>query len=189
VFVAAVRDGKTLREISGTTGLSVFKLTQMISRVDQELDPHRSARNVDHRITLDSPIEDLSLSTRARNALHQVGCVTVRNILDRDFSRAVRSFGAGTRHEVAMVLIHHGFAPPPELEYQQSSIEALARDLDRLRQTIEQRYRSSLDHLARLEDTVRKLANGSGTNHADDEQACCLPRLTGDAGLEKTDGE
>lgn len=166
MFVAAIRDGRTLREISGTTGLSVFKLTQTISRVDRELDPHRHALDTNHPITLDAPFEDLNLSTRARNALRQVGCITVRDILDRDFSRAVRSFGAGTRHEVATVLMHHGFIPPPALESQQSNVETIARDLGRLRQTIEQRYRSSLDHLSRLEDSVRKLANGTTKTYA-----------------------
>ena len=170
MFVSAVRDGQTLREISETTGLSVFRLTQIISRVDHELDPNRAPRDATYRITIDSPIEDLNLSTRARNALRQAGCITVRNILDRDFSRAIRSFGAGTRHEVAMVLNNHGFPPPPALESQQSSVEALARDLGRLRQTIEQRYRSSLDQLARLEDSVRRLSNGSVVTFADDEK-------------------
>ena len=158
--MAAVRDGRTLREISGTTGLSAFKLTQIIARVDHELDPS-SVPAAGRRITIDSPIEALNLSTRARNALRQVGCITIRHILDRDFSRAVRSFGVGTRHEVATILLHHGFVPPQALDYQQSNVETLARDLGRLRQTIEQRYRSSLEHLARLEDSIQKLANGS----------------------------
>jgi hypothetical protein len=170
----------------------VFKLTQTIARVDQELDPHRATLRAAQRITIDSPITDLSLSTRARNALHQVGCVTVGHILDRDFSRAVRSFGAGTRHEVAMVLIKHGFDPPPALEYQQSNVEALTRDLGRLRQTIEQRYRSSLDHLARLEDSVRKLEKGPATMYADDEPVNSLHRVRRplrNSGPQKTNGD
>lgn len=162
--MSAVRDGNTLREIGEATGLSVFKLTQIIARVDHELDPSH-APDAGHRITIDSPIEELNLSTRARNALRQVGCITIRHILDRDFSRAVRSFGAGTRHEVATILLDHGFVPPPALDYQQSNVETLARDVGRLRQTIEQRYRASLEHIARLEDSIRKLANGSAKSH------------------------
>lgn len=175
IFVAVVSEGRTVREISRETGLSVFKLNHLVLRVDEELDPGGASPEIAERITLDSPLEDLNLSTRARNTLRKIGCDTVRSILRKDFTRAVRSFGAATRQEVALVLASHGFATPPALESLQSSIEGLARELGRLRQQLEQAHDSSLDQLKRLEDSVMKLSNGS----PEAEKILCLPRRLG----------
>lgn len=176
IFVAVVSEGRTIRDISRETGLSVFKLNHVVLQVDEELDPSGTSAKEKTRITLDSPLEDLNLSTRSRNTLRKIGCDTVRSILRKDFTRAVRSFGAATRQEVALVLSSHGFAAPPALESLQLSVETLARELGRLRLHLEQAHRLALDQLTRLEDSVLKLSNGSPEPTSGSDKGLCMPR-------------
>lgn len=109
-------------------------------------------------MTVDSPIEDLAFSRRARNALHEVGCLTVGSILQKDFTRTVRRFGFVTRREITAVLREHGLAVPPALtEGGTSRVFELRRDLARLRASIEDTTRRLRKHIERLEHRLNKL--------------------------------
>ena len=44
-------------------------------------------------IGLESPVEDLGLSVRTRNALRAIGCDTVEHVLGLDLSASVRGLG------------------------------------------------------------------------------------------------
>jgi hypothetical protein len=162
LYLAYVRDGKTLLEIGREHGLGALRVGRTVvrvdqMRVDQELQRPFAPEHERKSVTLDSPLEDLALSMRARNALRKLGCQTVRQVLDRDFTRASRRFGPISKREVAAALIRNGFTPPPTLEGRQSNVTALERDVSRLRRRIESSYQFWLDQVVRLEEGLRKL--------------------------------
>jgi Bacterial RNA polymerase, alpha chain C terminal domain len=158
LFLAHVRDGRSLQEISRESGLSAFKVGAIISQIDRDLDIPESSPGNRNAMTADSPIENLALSMRARNALHEIGCVTAGDVLEKDFTRAVRRFGPVTRREITAVLREHGFAVPPALmDGSTSRIFELRRDLARLRDSIEDTTRRLRNHIERLEHRLNKL--------------------------------
>lgn len=63
-------------------------------------------------ILLKSPVEDLGLSVRTRNALRGIGCVTVEDVLGLDLSSPVRGVGRKTRDELLTALERSGFTHP-----------------------------------------------------------------------------
>src|SRR4051794_31228344 len=87
MFVAHVRDGRTLSDIAAESGLPSFRVAQALSRVDRIIDLPRENGGAATGITLDSPIQDLGLSLRAENALRESGFDTVRSVVERDIPR------------------------------------------------------------------------------------------------------
>lgn len=79
IFTEHVGKGRPLREISRETGLSASKIGLILNLVDQTLDPPLDG---DSRrdLTPDSPIDELMLSTRSRNALHVLRCETIGGV-------------------------------------------------------------------------------------------------------------
>ena len=160
VFVSYVRDGRTIREISHETGLSTFKVGLLLARVDRDLEIPRPNRR-QPVVTLDSPIEDLGLSGRARNALHEAGCASIRELLENDFSRAIRRLGPITREEIITALVEHGFGAPRTLSgNHREQIADLNRELDKLRDQINVASRVWQTRVERLERRLRKLSPG-----------------------------
>ena len=158
LFVAHVRDGRSLQEISRESGLSAFKVGAIVSQIDHDLEAPRSASSAQNIVAAGSPLEDLALSMRARNALREIGCVTVGDVLAKDFTRAVRRFGPVTRREITAALSEQGFAVPSTLmEGSTSRIFELRRDLARLRDSIENTTRRLRNHIERLEHRLNKL--------------------------------
>jgi hypothetical protein len=167
VFLAYVRDGQTIREISQGTGLSTFKIGLLLARVDRELEIPRPGDLKRAVLTLDSPIEDLALSGRARNALHEAGCTTIRDLLENDFSRAIRRLGPITREEISVALHEHGFGAPAKLSGERDErIADLVREIDRLRTSIETESRHWQSRVERLERRLRKLTSGERSSAA-----------------------
>jgi len=110
-------------------------------------------------ITLDSPVEVLGLSVRARNKLHQLGCHSIELLIDDAFARSRARLGPGTRSEVAAALIRCGFNVPPDLSPRRGTrIAQLARALVELRRRIEIDQRRWRGRLERLEQQIRKLS-------------------------------
>lgn len=114
---------------------------------------------VSGEITIDSPVEAIGLSVRARNKLHQLGCHSIRSLLHEEFARARARLGPGTRSEVAAALGRCGFKVPADLMPRRGTrITELARTLAEIRERInidQRRWRSRLD---RLEQQIRKLS-------------------------------
>ncbi|MBS1874037.1 MAG: hypothetical protein JSU00_12550 [Acidobacteria bacterium] len=158
VFQAYVRDGRTIREIGQELGLSTSKVGMIVARVERELEVPRPPGHGEGRMSLDSPIEDLALSGRARNALRKAGCETIRHLLEKDFSRAVRRLGPITRDEVVTALREHGFDSPPTLAGERNQrLTDLDRELSRLREQIDETSRHWQTRIERLEHRLRKL--------------------------------
>jgi len=103
-------------------------------------------------IALESPIEDLALSSRARNALHSLGCTSLEDVLRLDLSGWVRGIGPKTKSEVLTALRSTGLQHPELDEPPDSEIRSLDRRLERMHG----RINAALGAVAREIATVRK---------------------------------
>jgi hypothetical protein len=159
MFVAHVRDGHTLREIGKETGRSANRVRQIVSLVDHDLQLPRGSTDQWNTVSEDSPIEDLHLSTRARNGLLKRGLGTVRDVLNNDLERGTPSLGLATRREILEALARHGFVRPAEIPDQRlGSLVQLSRKLHRLREQIDASFRQWKDQVDGLEYKIRKLS-------------------------------
>lgn len=166
MFVAHVREGKSFRDIGLAAGLSPHRVSQIVARVDCDLQTPRPPGAGDRALTLDSPIGDLNLSTRARNALGELGQRTVRDVLRYDFTRGARRLGPVTRREIVSALAAHGFEAPPGLSAsEQANLAELSRHVARLREKIEVSVTQWTEQVKSLEERIGKLSgrerNGS----------------------------
>ncbi|HXE11164.1 MAG TPA: DNA-directed RNA polymerase subunit alpha C-terminal domain-containing protein [Bryobacteraceae bacterium] len=158
LFVAHVRDGRTIRKISRDTGLSRFKVGALLSRVDRDLELATAGERMHGQLTLDSPIEHLALSVRVRNALREAACNTVRGLLEHDFSKATRRLGPVARKEIALSLVEHGFGAPIALSVARDErISELKEELSRLRENIDNTSRHWQSRVERLQHRLQKL--------------------------------
>ncbi len=127
---------------------------------NEEPDVQQPLKKPQAEITLDSPIEALSLSGRARNALREAGCDTVRSLLENDFSKAVRRLGPVSREEIIASLTNHGFGMPPKLaEARSQRISELKDELSKLRENIDVTSRQWRARVERLEHRIHKLSS------------------------------
>lgn len=103
-------------------------------------------------IALESPIEELALSSRARNALHSLGCSSLEDVLRLDLSGWVRGIGPKTKTEVLTALRSSGLQHPELDEPRDSEIRSLDRRLERMHG----RINAALGAVAREIATVRR---------------------------------
>lgn len=163
IFLAHVRDGRTIRDIGRDLGLSTAKVGATIARVERDLDIPRPGGTGTGTITVDSPIEDLALSGRARNALRKAGYATIRSLLEKDFGRDARRLGPITRDEILAALRERGFSTPATVTEDRSErISELDRELGRLREQIDETSRHWQIRVERLEHRLRKLHGDTG---------------------------
>ena len=155
VFVAYVHDGLSVRGIGARSGLSPYRVSDMLYEVDAQLGATRRDGPDGQRIVLDSPIEDLALSVRARNALHSLGCNNVQDVSELDLS-TVRGIGAKSRDELRAALRSGGF-PHPELD---GPLDLEIRRFDHSLERMHGRVRVALEAVAkeisRLQKRLRK---------------------------------
>ena len=114
-------------------------------------------------ISHDSPVEALSLPTRALHLLRQLGCETVGDVLREDFTRSVRHFGPTTRESIAVALVKHGFEPPASLRQEQvnsSEITAVGSEVAALHSALNRMTNSFRNSLRRIERSLAKLSGG-----------------------------
>ncbi len=88
---------------------------------------------------LDTPIEELKLSRRVRNALHLAGLHTLRSVLARDYETAIRGFGPAARAELMSALEASGFTLPSRLGPADSdkTSDEIARLLEQMKEGFE----------------------------------------------------
>ena len=110
-------------------------------------------------IPLESPVEALGLPARARNKLHQLGCHSIRFLVDDEFARGRVRLGPGARREVAAALARNGFDVPEDLTPRKGTrLAQLASALLELRKRIDIDQRRWRGRLERLEQQIRKLS-------------------------------
>jgi hypothetical protein len=114
-------------------------------------------------IGLESPVEDLGLSVRTRNALRAIGCDTVEHVLGLDLSASVRGLGRKTKDELLTALARAGFRHP-ELEQQPASeIRVLERSLERMQGRVEAALGVIAKEIRLLKQRLRKVAPKRGS--------------------------
>ena len=109
-------------------------------------------------LTLDSPIEHLPLSRRARNSLQKAGCATIRSLVESDSAAAIQKLGVITREEIVSLLREHGFGTPaPLAEVWKERVSEMEVELSRLRTQIDATSRQWQARVERLENRLKRL--------------------------------
>ena len=151
VFTAYFHEGLSLSGIGVSAGLSPSRISRILYEVDALLDAVRNAGQEGRPVALESPIEDLALSSRARNAIHRLGCYRVKDLLGLDLS-AVRGIGRKSRAEVRTALRNSGL-PQPELD---EDLDSEMRGLDSSLERMHGRIKATLEDVAREIALVQK---------------------------------
>ncbi len=110
---------------------------EQLHRAVGEVGAHLGDPELAPAISLESPVEALGLSVRARNALRGVGCRTVGDALALDLSSAIRGLGRTTRSELLSRLETAGFEHPAMETHPVSEMQLLERRLERLQARVE----------------------------------------------------
>lgn len=155
VFLAYFHDGQSLKGIGARAGLSPAQVSHTLYEVDARLSALRRTEPEGAPVTLESAIEALALSLRARNALHSLGCDRVRDVLAMDLS-AARGMGQKTLGEVRTALRISGF-PHPELdEPLDTEIRSLNRSLERLQIKLTAALEAVAKEISQVQKRLRK---------------------------------
>jgi hypothetical protein len=155
VFVGYVYEGLSLGGIGVRAGLSPSRVSRTLYEVDARLEAARRDAPEAKLVVLDSPIDDLPLSSRARNAIHRLGCRTVKDVLELDLS-AVRGIGRKTRGEVCAALRSSGL-PQPELDERlDSEMRGLDNSLERMHGRITAALEAVAKEVALVQRRLRK---------------------------------
>jgi hypothetical protein len=155
IFSAYFQDGLSVKGIGAVAGLSPAQVSHLLYGVDARLDAERRAGPDGKQVALESPIEDLALSLRARNALHSLGCERVRDALSMDLSVG-RGMGHKTLEEVRAALRSSGF-PHPELdEPLDTEIRSLNRSLERLQGRVTSALEAVTKEISQVQKRLRK---------------------------------
>jgi hypothetical protein len=155
MFTAHVWHGKSFQEIAVDIGASQHRVRQIVRRVAYDLELPRG--DGWSNLTDSSPLEDLALSIRARNALHEVGCRTVGDVLRLDLSGSVPRLGPASRRELALALAHFGFTHPHLCEPADTDLVNVSRTLHQLKAQIASCLRTWEHQMDGIESRLRKL--------------------------------
>lgn len=107
---------------------------------------------------LQSPVEDLGLSVRARNALRGIGCDTLEDVLGLDLSSSVRGLGRKTKDELLTALAQTGFRHPADEHEPSSEVRLLERSLERMQGRVEAALRAVAKEIRLIRQRLRKVA-------------------------------
>src|SRR5437016_3183151 len=84
IFTDCRHKEHSLETIGRTYQLSPEQVRRIVAEVEAQLG--RNGEGSARQVALESPVEDLGLSVRTRNALRAVGCKTVEDALRLDLS-------------------------------------------------------------------------------------------------------
>lgn len=156
LFKAHVQEGRSFVQLALDHNLSVFKVREIVWRVDRGLQLARPDEPGANEVVESSPLEDLNLSTRARNALREMGFDTVGSLLERDFTLVCRRLGRIGKEEILSALAAHGFHPLSSGAADPgSNIEQVRRHVAMLRAHIERSHQKWLRRVERIESRLR----------------------------------
>jgi len=156
IFTAYVYRSRTLGDIGKNTRWAPPELRRVIREVDTEIEISRNGLPQWQPITLDSPLEDLRLSVRARNGLHRLGCRNVRDVLALDLAGPVRQIGNKTKAEVLAALKSAGFRGPNNDAAPPSEVRRLSRSLERMQLRVNGALRTVAREISLLQQRLRK---------------------------------
>ena len=156
IFAAYFYEGRTLEEITATTQISRSRARQVLHEVDAQLMSARPPAPEMKRIDRESPIEDLALSSRARNALRGLGCGSVDDVLRLNLQGSVRGIGNKTRVEVFAALRSSGLPHPEWDDLRESEIRRLSRNLERVHTKVSAALGTVAREIAAVQKRLRK---------------------------------
>ena len=133
-----------------------------ITQKETEAQPGRVPASEPKSITLESPVEDLGLSVRTRNALRGFGCDTVEDVLGLDLSTSVRGLGRKAKDELLTALQRTGFRHPADEQQPGSEIRLLERSLERMQGRVEAALGAVAKEIRLLKQRLRKVAPKRG---------------------------
>ena len=163
IFTSYFYEGLSLGGIGVRTGHSSCRVSRMLYEVDAELDAALHPGEGGKAVILESPIEDLALSSRALNAIHRLGCDTVKEVLALDLS-TVRGIGRKTKGEVCAALRSCGL-PQPELdEHRDCEIRGLEGTLERMHGRIRLALEAVAKEVALVQRRLRKRTGAQDTD-------------------------
>jgi Bacterial RNA polymerase, alpha chain C terminal domain len=155
IFTGYFYEGLSLIGIGVRAGVSPSRVSRMLYEVDAQLDAAGQRRPEKEPVAFESPIEDLGLSSRAQNAIHRLGCATVKDLLSLDLS-AVRGVGRKTRSEVYAALRSSGLPLPEAEEHLESELRGLDNSLERMQSRIGAALASLVKEIALVQKRLRK---------------------------------
>jgi hypothetical protein len=159
-FENYVWGGMGLPEIADMMNTSIRHVRQMIADVDQRLSVPRRGIREWSEITLESPLEDLQLSVRARNRLHDLGCTTVADVCRLNLSAA--RIGRGSREEVAEALRRYGLWDPSSSALEKAAdLERINAQVQELRDRIDENVRHWRSRVDGLEARLKRISQNS----------------------------
>lgn len=157
IFVAYCREGQSSNAIGEKAGISVARVLTIIREVGAVLDSAKTPMPAASPLTVNSPIEEMALSSRARNALRSLGCKTVDDVLRLDLSGA-RGIGRKSRLEVLSVLGNSGLSHAEEAE--NLEMRSIHRSLDRMHSRVSAALGAVAKEITVLRKRIRKRMNG-----------------------------
>jgi hypothetical protein len=171
IFTAHCHKRRTFEDIGTAFHLSPEQVRRIVEEVGAQLG--RARAGAPNLVVSESPVEDLGLSVRTRNALRGVGCETVEDALRLDLSSSVRGLGRKTRSELLTMLERSGFLHPSVQEQPVSEIRMVERSLER----IESRIDRALGAVAKEIGLVKQRLRGkmAGRNGKIPERATITP--------------
>lgn len=113
-------------------------------------------------LALGSPVEDLGLSVRTRNALRGIGCDTLQDALALDLSSSVRGLGRKTRDELLTALVQTGFRRPAQEQEPGSEMRLLERSLERMQDRVEAALGVVAKEIRLIRQRLRKVGPKGG---------------------------
>ena len=156
LFTAYVYEGRSLKEVGADTGMVLADIGRVLHSVDAEIMAELGGVPRGKPVVLESPIEDLVSSSRARNALRSLGCATVQDVLQLDLSGPVRRVGRKTRSEVLAALRSAGLRHPALDRRRESEFKTLDRSLDRMQTKISTALEAVAKEIAAVQKKLRK---------------------------------
>ena len=107
-------------------------------------------------LPVESPLEELGLSVRARNALRSVGCDTIADVLRLDLAQPVRGLGKLAREELLSKLDRAGIPHPSEAR-PVNDIALLEHSLERIEHRIHSAFGALSKEIHAARHKLRRL--------------------------------
>lgn len=178
IFTDYYHKQRTFEEIGGTFQLSPDRVRQIVDEVDAQLG--RGRGSVPNLVALESPVEDLGLSVRARNALRTIGCNTVEDALRLDLSSAIRGLGGKTKGELLTRLERAGFHHPSLEEQPASEMRILERSLERIESRLDRALGVVAEEIRFIKKRLHKKMSARRIKEPGTPGAAPAPRAAGD---------
>lgn len=116
----------------------------------------QEGRTATSLVGLESPVENLGLSVRTRNALRSIACNTIEDVLRLDLSAPVRGIGRKAKQELFNELGRAGFHHPALEQQPASEIRMLERSLERIERRIDVAFGAVTKEIHLLRQRLRR---------------------------------